>query len=154
MATSTAPIAIQRITHVAVAVSDMERSVAFYRKVLGWKQIDDVEVDLTALAEVLGPNATCRSLVGKVGNFGVELICGSFVPNIRRTPGLGISLFAVQVDNAQKAYDQLVAMGVSPLNKPGPVHGVTLFQIEDPDGQKIEFCEYVPGECAWDRPGV
>ena len=79
---SEATISIKRITHVAVAVSDMERSVAFYRKVLGWKQIDDVEVDLAALAKVLGPNARCRSLVGRVANLGVELISGSFVPNI------------------------------------------------------------------------
>jgi catechol 2,3-dioxygenase-like lactoylglutathione lyase family enzyme len=130
----------------------MERSLTFYRKVLGWKQIDDTQVDLTALAAVVGPNATCRALVGRVANLGVELISGSFIPNVRRTSGLGVSVLAVEVPDAQAAYDRLVGIGITPLNQPGVVHAVKMFQIEDPDGQRIEFCEYVPGDCPWDRP--
>jgi len=145
-------VPITRVTHVTIAVSDMERSVAFYRKVLGWKQIDDTQVDLTALAPVVGPNATCRALVGRVANFGVELNCGSFIPNVRPTRGLGISIVAVEVPDAQAAYERLVAMGLTPLNQPGLVHGVKMFQIEDPDGQRVEFCEYARGDCPWDRP--
>lgn len=142
---------IKRVTHVTIAVSDIPRSVAFYRKVLGWKQIDDTEVDLTALAPVVGPNATCRALVGRVANLGIELIAGSFIPKTRPARGLGISILAVEVDDAQAAYDRLLAAGIKPLNQPGLVHGVKLFQIEDPDGQRVEFCEYVSGDCPWDR---
>jgi catechol 2,3-dioxygenase-like lactoylglutathione lyase family enzyme len=153
MATTTElNLPIQRITHVTIAVSDMERSLAFYRKVLGWRQIDDTQVDLTALAAVVGPNATCRALVGRVANLGVELISGSFIPNVRRTQGLGVSVLAVQVPDAQAAYERLLAGGITPLNRPGVVHAVKMFQVEDPDGQRIEFCEYVPGDCPWDRP--
>ncbi len=144
-------VPIKRITHVTIAVSDIERSVAFYRKGLGWKQIDDTQVDLAALAAVVGPNATCRALVGRVANLGVELIAGSFIRNIRPAGGLGVSVLAVEVDDAQATYDRLVAMGITPLNRPGLVHAVKMFQIEDPDGQRIEFCEYVPGDCPWDR---
>jgi catechol 2,3-dioxygenase-like lactoylglutathione lyase family enzyme len=150
--TSELNLPIKRITHVTIAVSDMERSLAFYRKVLGWKQIDDTQVDLTALAAVVGPNATCRALVGRVANLGVELISGSFIPNVRRTSSLGVSVLAVEVPDAQAAFDRLVAGGITPLNQPGLVHGVKMFQVEDPDGQRIEFCEYVPGACPWDRP--
>jgi catechol 2,3-dioxygenase-like lactoylglutathione lyase family enzyme len=150
--TSDSNLPIKRVTHVTIAVSDMERSVAFYRKVLGWKQIDDTQVDLTALAAVVGPNATCRALVGRVANLGVELISGSFIPNVRRPHGLGVSVVAVEVPDAQAAYDRLVAIGITPLNQPGMVHGVKMFQIEDPDGQRVEFCEYVPDDCPWDRP--
>ena len=150
--TSESYLPIKRITHVTIAVSDMERSLAFYRTVLGWKQIDDTQVDLTALAPVVGPNATCRALVGRVANLGVELIAGSFIRNVRPTRGLGITVLAVEVPDAQAAYDRLVAIGITPLNRPGLVHGVKMFQIEDPDGQRLEFCEYVPGDCPWDRP--
>lgn len=151
-ATSESNLPIKRITHVTIAVSNMERSVAFYRRVLDWKQIDDTQVDLTALAAVVGPNATCRALVGRVANLGVELIAGSFIPNVRPAAGLGISVLAVEVADAQATYDRLVAMGITPLNQPGVVHGVKMFQVEDPDGQRIEFCEYIPGDCPWDRP--
>ena len=81
--TSESNLPIKRITHVTIAVSDMERALAFYRQVLGWKLIDDTQVDLAALAAVVGPNATCRALVGRVANLGIELISGSFIPSVK-----------------------------------------------------------------------
>lgn len=151
--TSTADMP-SRVTHVAVHVSDMERSIRFYRDVLGWRQIFDVEADLKALEKTLGPNARCRSVGGRIGQLGVELVQANYGPATPPAHGLGLEILSLQVADAQKNYERLQALGVPICNPPMEVEGINGVKCRicialDPDGQRIEFVEY-DGGCPWD----
>ena len=39
-----AGIALKDVSHVSIAVTDMERSIAFYRDVFGWAQVFDEQM--------------------------------------------------------------------------------------------------------------
>lgn len=45
LAQAESPVAVQSVTAVGFTVSDMDRSVSFYRDVLTFKPVSDVEVD-------------------------------------------------------------------------------------------------------------
>jgi catechol 2,3-dioxygenase-like lactoylglutathione lyase family enzyme len=46
-------VAISEIHHVALAVSDMERSIAFYRDILGFRKTLDMPLGSPSLARLL-----------------------------------------------------------------------------------------------------
>ena len=52
---------IKSLGHVALGVSDMERSLAFYRDLLGMEAVMDLDIADDRIARVIGvPGATCR----------------------------------------------------------------------------------------------
>jgi catechol 2,3-dioxygenase len=146
-----APEHVKRASHVSIAVSDMERSIAFYRDVLGWKQVFDTRLDPKALEELVGvPGASGRACGGVLGGLRVELMCLDYLPRTPPAPGLGLRVLSLEVDDADAAYRAVRQHGAATLSSPVDVHGTRMFFLLDPDGQGIEMCQYLPGGSGWE----
>jgi hypothetical protein len=86
---------------------------------------------------------------GRIGSLRVELMHFNFIPEVPSTPGLGLRVLSMEVDDAHAAHAELVRRGVPVSGPPVEVFGVHMFFVLDPDGQGIEMCEYVAGGPAW-----
>jgi glyoxylase I family protein len=142
------PLAIQGFSHVCARVSDMERSVAFYRDVLGFDVIFDVELSGAPLEAVTGElGAKGRMVGGLLGGTCVELleITSNSAPPARPAgPTLGYTNISLAVDALDAAHHDLKTHG----GDPGPkveIGGVRMFFLHDPDGTPIEIIEYPNG---------
>ena len=71
-----------KTSHVSIGVSDMERSIAFYRDVFGWEQIFDERMEGAAFEELTRvPGAAGRACGGRIGSLRVELMQFNFIPD-------------------------------------------------------------------------
>ncbi len=125
------------IAHVALRVSDVARSRAFY-KTLGWEQAFEFSDD----------HGTTTSYVKVSDNQFIELYRKN-----RPADPLGlmhICLLTSDVDRVSAAYG---ALGVA-TTQPRKAHaGNLLFNLRDPEGQVIEYTQYLPGSLHWNARG-
>jgi glyoxylase I family protein len=143
-------IQIKDVSHVSIGVSDMERSIAFYRDLFGWEQLFDEHMEGEAFEQLTHvPGAAGRACGGRIGSLRVELMQFNFIPAVPTPPGLGLRVLSMEVVDARAAHAELVRRGVPVSGPPVEVFGVHMFFVIDPDGQGIEMCEYVPGGPAW-----
>jgi glyoxylase I family protein len=143
-------IEIKDVSHVSIGVSDMERSIAFYRDVFGWEQLFDEHMEGAAFEALTGvPGAAGQACGGRIGSLRVELMHFNFIPDVPAAPGLGLRVLSMEVADAHAAHTELVQRGIPVSGPPVQVFGVHMFFVLDPDGQGIEMCEYVPGGPAW-----
>lgn len=150
-------MAFSEIHHVAIAVSDMERSVAFYCDILGFHKTLDMPLGSPSLDRLLRmrPGTTGRSVILQQGpsTIGeVELVQFS-PPPTTPTPakgagGLGAFLLSFEVRNEEleAVYKRLLTKGVGCYSEPQvldlPGYGATRAVVfEDPDGQMIELIQ-------------
>jgi len=144
------PIPITDVSHVSIGVSDMERSIAFYRDVFGWEQVFDERMEGEAFERLTRfPGAAGRACGGRIGSLRVELMQFNFIPDVPAPSGLGLRVLSMEVPDARAAHAELVRRGVPVSGPPVEVFGVHMFFVVDPDGQGIEMCEYVRGGPAW-----
>ena len=72
---------IKDVSHVSIAVSDMDRSIAFYRDVFGWEQIFDERMEGEAFEALTGvAGAAGQACGGRIGSLRVELMHFNFIP--------------------------------------------------------------------------
>ncbi len=123
------PIRTQGLDHVALTVSDLERSVAFYRDVIGLEsRYGEMHVPMFMLAEGSG-----------LALFPAEVLPGdggSGDADIR------VAHVAFRVDREQfdRARAELPEAGIEPrFEDHGNVHSL---YITDPDGHKLELATY------------
>ena len=148
--TTPAGIALKDVSHVSIAVSDMERSIEFYRDVFGWTQLFDEQMGGENFEQLTGaPGAAGQACGGRIGSLRVELMHFNFLPKGPPGTGLVLRVLSMEVEDAAAAHAALVARGVPVSGAPVEVHGVKMFFAIDPDGQGIEMCEYIPGGPAW-----
>lgn len=140
-------IPIEAWDHIVIRVSDLERSLAFYKKHLDFQEVVDVEIGGEELARILsgiaGKNmdgAKARLVLGMVGGQMVELIqyLGD-KPQELDEPG--ISAFTLRVSDADEAYRACSENDLNPLMEPVEIEGARQFFIRDPDGVNIEFTQ-------------
>lgn len=155
-------MAISEIHHVAVAVSDMEQSIAFYRDILGFRKTLDMALDSPSLNRLLRmrPGTTGRSVIlqqglSTVGE--VELVQFSPAPTpptpAKGPGGLGafVLSFEVRDEELDAVYQRLLKKGVACYSEPQdvelPGYGAMRAVIfEDPDGQMIELIQLPSAE--------
>ena len=141
---------IKDVRHVGIVVSDMERSLKFYKDLLGLKikSIEDEEGKFldNMLAHKYVKNKVAKLYAGN-GSALVELIDSKIFANKkdRNFFTIGASHFAFTVDNLEKTYDYLMKNAVKftapPQLTPDGYAKVTF--CEDPDGTPIELVEVI-----------
>jgi catechol 2,3-dioxygenase-like lactoylglutathione lyase family enzyme len=141
---------LKGVSLVSIGVSDMDRSRAWYRDVLGWEELFDEHMHGAAFEKIAGtPGASGRACGGRVGDLRIELMNFNFIPNQMSPPGLGLRVLSFEVAEINKTYDAMRKLGVTCVTEPVELHGTRMFFILDPDGQGIEVVEYIAGGPAW-----
>jgi catechol 2,3-dioxygenase-like lactoylglutathione lyase family enzyme len=113
---------LRKIGQIHISVSDVDRSVAFYRDVLGARFLFDVPGQSMAFFDVGG----VRLYLGKPES-----------PEFRSTPLLYFS-----VDDVDEAYEELRERGVAFVDEPHVVHRTDASELwmaffNDPDGTNL-----------------
>ncbi len=124
-----------RILHTMLRVGDLERSIAFYTEVLGMKLLrrQDYPDGRFTLAFV-GYGAESETAV-------LELTHNWDTASYEI--GTGYGHIAIEVEDAQRACEQVRQRGGKVTREAGPMkHGTTIIAfVEDPDGYKLEFIQ-------------
>lgn len=146
---ASAALDLRGFSHVCINVSDMERSLAFYRDLLGLRVIFDVELAGQGLEAVTGDAGARGRMVGCLvpgSRVTIELLSfGHRVPASRRPGGgPGYSNIALTVGDLSAAWAALDARGARP-RPPVEVGGVRMFFLADPDGTPIEIIAFPGG---------
>ena len=128
---STAP----RLLHTMLRVGNLDRSVDFYTRLLGMKEMRrrDVPEGKYTLVFVGYGDETSQAVLELTYNYGVD----------KYEMGGAFGHLAIGVPDVKATCDTLRAEGVKITREPGPVKfGTTIIAfVEDPDGYKIELIE-------------
>ena len=150
-------MSISEIHHVALAVTDMERSIAFYRDILGFRQTLDMQLGSPSLERLLRmrPGTSGRSVIMQQGLSlvgEVELVQFSPAPTTptpaKGAGGIGAFLlsFEVRGEDLSAVYQRLLEQGIVCYSEPQAVElqkfgTMQAVVFEDPDGQMIELVQ-------------
>jgi glyoxylase I family protein len=134
------------ISHIALTVSDLERSAAFYDKVfefIGFKRVEVPEATEQAMKTRL------KAWVGPGYSLSIRPSKGEFARRLhdRNAPGFNhLALSAEDRSDVEKLYELLKQIGATVLDAPAEypyAPGYFAVYFADPDGVKFEFA-YVP----------
>ena len=145
---------VERLNHTGFVVSDMERSLAFYRDLLGLEEERNQVVEGDFISQLVGyPDAKLHIVYLGLGDLkhSVELIQylspeGDGVAPISRNY-VGAAHLGIIVDDLDSIYKELSSRGVKFVNAPAvrPNAQYPWAQkacyLEDPDGNWLEFIE-------------
>ncbi len=143
-----------RLTHLGLCVSDWERSLRFYRDLLGFRYVSELQIGgaptttLLQLAEV-----SLRAIYLERDGTRIELLHyavpghqGSGQP--RPMNQLGLTHLSLRVDDLAATLDELRKAGVSIIERTRidlpDFHAAAVF-VTDPDGTLIELVQ-APGD--------
>jgi catechol 2,3-dioxygenase-like lactoylglutathione lyase family enzyme len=153
---------IARMSHVGISVVDLERSITFYRDLLGMDLIQQVPMTGPRYDAIMALEGTQgRIAVLRTGNCELELLefkrpAPRAVEPGRHVSDQGLSHFAVFVDDIAGLHARLKAAGVrfhSALVH-FPSCATTAVYFRDPDGNYIEMMqENMPGPAEEARAG-
>ena len=141
---------IKDVRHMGIVVSDMEKSLKFYRDLLGLKVKSLVDEEGEFLDNMLAHENVknkVAKLYAKNGNALVELIDSKSYGNKKDRDffTIGASHFALTVDDLDETYDYLIKNGVkftAPPQQSSDGFAKVTF-CEDPDGTLIELVEVI-----------
>jgi catechol 2,3-dioxygenase-like lactoylglutathione lyase family enzyme len=146
------PFRIIAADHTGITVSNLERSLAFWRDVLGFElshrahQIGELAEEITGVA-----GAEISIAVLKAPGHKIELLEYLAPPERKRHVDLrpcdiGSVHIALTVDNIDAVLSTIAASGWKAAGKPqtlktGPNAGKRVVYVRDPDGTTIEFMQ-------------
>jgi catechol 2,3-dioxygenase-like lactoylglutathione lyase family enzyme len=114
-----------RLDHCSVIITDVAASRRFYREILGLKEIAAPKTfDFVALWFDLGGGQTLHLLLKP------------------KPDAISPRHFALHVDNAQAARDELRAKGIA-IDETTEIPHCDRFFIRDPDGNRIEIIQWL-----------
>ena len=123
------------MTHVAVRVTDIDRSIKFYSEQLGLPEkfrLNNDEGDPWLVYLQITDNQF------------IELFPGANGSHIQ-PESAGVMHICLLVDDIQKTYKEMTARGVVPHGEPVlEIDGSWQFWTSDPDGNPIEFHQFTP----------
>jgi glyoxylase I family protein len=152
------PLDIGGFSHVCIGVSDMDRSLDFYRGLLGMDVVFDVELEGPSMESVTGRSgAKGRMVGGLIGGAMVELLALGEEPTGKPGPRIGYTNISFRVDDLDATYAQVLALGHRAQQEPVDIGGVRMFFVADPDGTAIEIIALPNGLTStlemWRGPG-
>jgi catechol 2,3-dioxygenase-like lactoylglutathione lyase family enzyme len=160
---------VSAVASVGFTVSDMDRSVAFYRDVLRFQSVSDVEVDGPEYDQLWGLFGVRAHVVRmQLGGQHLELIEFLSPPDARPIPvpsysnDLWFQHFAIVVHDMEAAWAQLRKHHVHQIS-PRPqtipssnqaAAGIKAIKFRDPDGHNLELLWFPEGKGnpKWHRP--
>ncbi|HVB67117.1 MAG TPA: lactoylglutathione lyase [Acetobacteraceae bacterium] len=126
---------MSRFLHTMLRVGNLQRSIDFYTKLLGMKELRrrDVPDGKYTLAFVGYGDEDSTSVIELTYNYGVD----------HYEQGTAFGHLAIGVPDVKATCDGLRAAGAKISREPGPVKfGTTIIAfVEDPDGYKIELVQ-------------
>ncbi|MGH7417950.1 MAG: aquaporin, partial [Candidatus Rokuibacteriota bacterium] len=160
---------IEAVGAIGLTVSHMDRSVAFYRDVLDFEKVSDVEVSGPAYEQLTGViGLRARVVVMRLGQERIELTeylapRGRAAPADSRSNDVWFQHIAIITSDVEQAYLWLRRHQVQHVS-PGPQRlpdwnpkagGIKAFYFRDPDGHPLEILEFPPdkGDARWRRAG-
>lgn len=164
------PIAVRSVVAVGFTVSDIERSVEFYRDVLTFKPVSDVEVDGAEYDRLYGTfGVRARVVRMQLGEQYLELMQFLAPPDHRPIPvpsysnDLWFQHIAIVVRDMEAAWAQLRrhhVRQISPRPQTIPISnaaaaGIKAIKFRDPDGHNLELLWFPAGKGnpLWQNPG-
>jgi glyoxylase I family protein len=147
---------IHAVDHTGLTVSNLERSLAFWRDVLGFELSHRPHQTGQLASEITGvPGAEISIAVLKGYGHKIELL-EYLAPFGRKKIGLrpcdvGFVHVALAVDNLDAVLNTIAASGWEAAGKPqtlaaGPNAGKRVIYVRDPDGTTIEFMQSPPAK--------
>jgi len=151
---------VKSIDKIGMTVSDMDRSVEFFSKVLSFEKTSDVEVAGSEYEQLQGLfGVRMRVVRMKLGDEFIALTeylapKGRPIPVDSRSNDLWFQHIAIVVSDMDKAYQQLRLHKVQHAST-GPQRipdwnkaaaGVRAFYFRDPDGHNLEVIYFPPGK--------
>ena len=156
---------VEWMNHTGFVVSDMERSRAFYRDLLGLQEERDQILEGEFISELVGyPNARLHIVYLGPGDMrhSVELIQYLNPPGdvvtLPQRHQVGATHLGVIVDDLDAFYQELSAKGVRfvspPAVRPGAVCPMARkgCYMQDPDGNWLELLERPPADAGAAQP--
>jgi glyoxylase I family protein len=147
-------MSVLRVGHIGVCVSDMERALAFYCDLLGFRPLSEVHVADALSAKLLRlPDVDQRTVF--VERDGVRLALFAFARpqpqgsgRVRAMNETGMVALMLRVDDLDATLERMRAAGVRVLDETlvaHPAYGSKLVFVTDPDGTLVELIE-IPGD--------
>ncbi len=160
---------VTAVRMVGLTVSDMDRSVGFYTRVLDFTKVSDGEVSGPEYEALEGvPGARLRVVRLRLGDERLQLSqyltpSGQPFPADSRSNDRWFQHVAIVVSDMDRAYARLRQFKVRPastapqlLPKTIPnAAGIRAFYFRDPDGHYLEILQFPPdkGDPKWQRTG-
>ncbi len=148
---SVSPFHVIAADHTGITVSNLERSLAFWRDVLGFELSHRAHHTGDLASEVTGvPNAEISLAVLKGYGHKIELLEYHAPPDRKRVDlrpcDVGSMHVALAVDNLDAVLSAIAAAGWKAPGKPqtlksGPNAGKRVVYVRDPDGITIELMQ-------------
>jgi glyoxylase I family protein len=138
--------------HTGITVSDLERSLAFWRDVIGFElshrahQKGELAEQITGVADAEILIAVLKAPGHKIELLEYRAPSDRHQQNDRRPCDLGAAHIALTVDNLDDVLDRIAASGWTAAGQPqtltvGPNAGKRVIYVRDPDGTTIEFMQ-------------
>ncbi len=161
-------IGVQDVPVVGMTVSDMDRSITFYRDVLTFRVVSDIEVAGDAFEHLTGVfGARARIVRLRLADEVIELTQylapkGRAIPEDARSNDRDFQHIAIIVRDMDSAYARLRVARVEHAST-GPQRlpdwnpnagGIKAFYFKDPDRHVVEVLEFPrgKGDARWHRP--
>lgn len=145
---------VKELGHLVLYVRDIDQSAAFYRDVLGWRQIvpdpdpDDATATATATTDPRFPIAAFSAPGGRTHHELLLIEVGPTAASVPHGRRVGMYHFGLKVGDSDEelvdAWRTVAAAGATIVGTGD--HTVThSLYIEDPDGNEVELYIDVPG---------
>jgi lactoylglutathione lyase len=156
---------VEWMNHTGFVVSDMERSLDFYRDLLGLQEERNHILEGEFISQLVGyPNAKLHIVYLGAGDVrhSVELIQYLNPPGERIEPSdrnsVGATHLGIIVDDLDSFYEELSSQGFRFVNPPAVRPNATYplarkgCYLQDPDGNWLELLERPPGPGSATQP--
>jgi catechol 2,3-dioxygenase-like lactoylglutathione lyase family enzyme len=143
---------VRGIDHAGITVADLERTLHFYRDLLGLRVIDEGEDSGPELDAITGlRDVRIRYAELDLGGGQLLEVIQFESPGGRtlrqRPPDPGAAHLALRVDDVDGVYARLLAAGATApgrpatISAPGAWQGARCVYVEDPDGRSVELIQ-------------
>jgi catechol 2,3-dioxygenase-like lactoylglutathione lyase family enzyme len=154
VSTATSAVKVRSTGHTGITVSDLDRSIGFYRDLLGCEVSKPVRAEGPFFEAITGvPGCQIDIAFARVPGHVIELLCFRNPPgktSTLRACDPGFMHVCLKVADLEKVVALVRSAGFQALGaiqkaEGGPVDGLKVVYVRDPDGVVLELIEEPPG---------